>query len=113
LEHEKKLHIELKFIGPQENRDKAVKALKALGFTDVSDFIPWREVFSDLTEDELPGLTLKGARIKENITQKQLSEMTGIPQSHISAMENGKRAIGKQRAKLFAKTLNVDYRVFL
>jgi hypothetical protein len=28
-------------------------------------------------------------------------------------MENGKRTIGKKNAKVFAKVLSVDYRVFL
>jgi len=56
---------------------------------------------------------LVGARGKEGLTQKQLSEKTGIPQRHISEMENGKRAIGKKNARLFAEALNIDYRIFL
>jgi len=39
--------------------------------------------------------------------------LTGIPQSHISEMENGKRPIGKKRAKILAKALKVGYKVFL
>jgi transcriptional regulator with XRE-family HTH domain len=40
--------------------------------------------------------------------------MTGIPQRHISEMENGKRGIGKERARKLAKALRVsDYRFFL
>ena len=39
--------------------------------------------------------------------------MTGIPQGHISEMENGKRPIGKEIAQKLGKALNVDYRVFL
>jgi len=53
------------------------------------------------------------ARLKEGITQKKLSELTGIPQSHISEMENSRRQIGKKRAKLLAKALNVGYKVLL
>ncbi len=53
------------------------------------------------------------SRLKEGMTQKELSELTGIPQSHISVMENGKRQIGKKRAKILAKALNVGYKVFL
>jgi DNA-binding XRE family transcriptional regulator len=56
---------------------------------------------------------LRGARHRENLTQAQLAELTGIPQRHISEMETGKRSIGKQRAKLIAKVLNIDYRLFL
>lgn len=60
-----------------------------------------------------PSVNLRGARGKEELTQRQLAEMTGIPQRHISEMENGKRPIGKEAAKKLAKALNVDYRVFL
>ena len=53
-------------------------------------------------------------RIREGFTQKQLSELTGIPQRHISEMENGKRGIGKERARKLADALRVeDYRFLL
>jgi len=44
---------------------------------------------------------------------QELSELTGIPQSYISEMENGRRQIGKKRAKILAKALTVGYKVFL
>ncbi|OQY59199.1 MAG: hypothetical protein B6245_07935 [Desulfobacteraceae bacterium 4572_88] len=47
------------------------------------------------------------------MTQKELSRLTGIPQGHISKMENGKRAIGVKTAKQLAKVLNISYKVFL
>lgn len=56
---------------------------------------------------------LRGIRYREDLTQKQLADLTGIPQRHISEMENGKRPIGKERAKLLAKALNCDYRLML
>jgi len=40
--------------------------------------------------------SLSGSSVKEGITQKELSELTGIPQNHISEMENGRRQIGKK-----------------
>jgi plasmid maintenance system antidote protein VapI len=66
-----------------------------------------------LTDEQLPGVSLKGARVKEGITQKQLAEMTGIRQHHISEMENHKRPIGKKNALKFAKALGTNYKVFL
>ena len=75
--------------------------------------IPWRDLFPEYEDEELPGVCLAGSRLKEGTTQKRLSELTGIPQSHISEMENGKRPIGKKRAKILAKALNVGYKVFL
>jgi DNA-binding XRE family transcriptional regulator len=58
-------------------------------------------------------VALRGARGREDLTQKQLSEMTGIPQRHLSEMENGRRTIGKERAKKLAAALHCDYRLFL
>ena len=111
--HTKELPIEIKFVGPMENKAKAIDALKSLGFVDASDTIPWRDLFPEYQDEELPGVCLSGSRLKEGMTQKRLSELTGIPQSHISGMENGKRSIGKKRAKILAKVLNVGYRIFL
>jgi transcriptional regulator with XRE-family HTH domain len=59
------------------------------------------------------GVAIRGGRGKEGLTQKQLAELTGIAQHHISEMENGKRPIGKETAKKLAAALNIDYRVFL
>lgn len=110
LEHMKKPPIELKFIGPSENRDKAIDALRPFGFSDVSDYISADDLFDF---EQTPGISLLGARTKENVTQKELSKLTGIPQRHISEIENNKRAIGIKRAKLLGATLNIDYKIFL
>ena len=68
-----------------------------------------KELFAERT----PANMLIGARGKENITQVQLSKITGIPRRHISDMENGRRPIGKQTALKLEKALNVSYRLFL
>jgi DNA-binding XRE family transcriptional regulator len=60
-----------------------------------------------------PAVVLRGSRGRENLTQKQLAELTGIPQRHISEMEHGKREIGKERARKLAAALHCDYRLFL
>jgi len=104
---------------PRENIDKALRILKPLGFMTASsnesdrESISWREAFSNVDEKALPGICLRGAREKEGITQSSLSKKTGIPQRHISEMENGKRPIGKKNARLFANALNVGYKIFL
>ena len=41
------------------------------------------ELFPEVTDDKRPGVILAGARGKEGMTQKQLAEKCGIPQSHI------------------------------
>lgn len=58
-------------------------------------------------------VAIRAYRYRENLTQRQLSVLTLIPQRHISEMENGKRPIGKEMAKRLSKALNVDYKVFL
>ncbi|MDO8785195.1 MAG: helix-turn-helix transcriptional regulator [Syntrophales bacterium] len=114
--HTRKRHIEsveVKFIGPIVNMAKAIEALRPLGFVDTSESIPWREAFPEYKDDDLPGVCLRASRSKEGISQRQLSELTGIPQRHISEMENGKRSIGKEMAKRLGKALNIGYKVFL
>ena len=76
--------------------------------------IPWREVFSEgIEEFTEAGLVLKGARLKEDLTQKELAEKLGVKTHHISEMEHGKRSIGKEMARRLSTVLNINYRVFL
>lgn len=70
------------------------------------------EVFPEYLANR-PGFALRGFRTREDLTQKPLAELTGIPQHHISEMENGKRTIGKERAKKLAAALNCDCRRLL
>ena len=110
LEPMKKRPIKIAFTGPVGNRERAIDALKKLGFVESTDSVPWREAFPDLTDDQLPGTSLKGARVKEGITQKQLAELTGIKQHHISEMEHNKRPIGKKMAKKLGSILSMDFK---
>ena len=70
------------------------------------------EVFPEYIGKEAQ-VALRAYRTREDLTQKQLSELTGIPQHHISEMENNKRSIGKERAKKLAEALHCDYRQLL
>jgi DNA-binding transcriptional regulator YiaG len=110
--HTEDVAVELRFLGPIGKRNEAVDTLKALGFIDTTETIPWRDCFP-YTDEQLPGICLTGARHKEGVTQREFSEMTGIPQRHISEMENNKRSIGKEMAKKLGKALNISYKVFL
>jgi len=103
------LPVELRFLGPQSKKEKALTSMKSLGFVDMSDSILFREAFPDFH----PGDVIQGLRYLEELTQVELAEKTGISRRHISEMENGKRPIGKKNAKVLAKTLRTDYRVFL
>ena len=105
--------VELCFTGPSEKKMEAISAMKALGFVDTSDSMPWREAFPEIDDAALPGISLRAARRKEGMSQEKLSQLTSIPQRHISEMENGKRPIGKENAKKLSKALNTSYKVFL
>jgi DNA-binding XRE family transcriptional regulator len=104
--------VALQFIGPAARAKEAVRAMEALGFQEDGEARPWRDVLG-YKQDELPSVFLSGARYREDLTQQELSERTGIPRRHISEMENGKRPIGKQNARKLAEVLNVDPRRFL
>ena len=55
---------------------------------------------------------LKEIRLSQKISTYELSERTGIPQSTISKMENGKRKIETESLELLAKALNVSVSTF-
>jgi DNA-binding XRE family transcriptional regulator len=105
--------VELRFIGPVTNKATAVEKMKDLGFVDTSDTVPWRDAYPECSEEQLIGKALAGVRYREGLTQAQLAEKIGVPQRHISEMENGKRPIGKAMAKRLGDALNVGYRMFL
>jgi transcriptional regulator with XRE-family HTH domain len=60
-----------------------------------------------------PHEMLKTLRELQELTQQQLSEMTGISQSNLSALEKGTRKIGRERAIVLAKALKVHPAVIL
>jgi ribosome-binding protein aMBF1 (putative translation factor) len=99
--------------GPKTKVKALRESAQLLGFVDATELVPWREIFSEYTDEQLPGVALAGARHKEGLSQVQLSKLTRIPQRHISEMEHGKRPIGKETARRLAKVLNVSYKVFL
>jgi hypothetical protein len=99
--------------GPLDGMPPLRHAHGVEGDTTTSLPVPWREAFLPLEDAERPGRMLRAARTKEDLSQMQLAARTGIPQRHLSEMEQGKRAIGKERAKKLAAALQVDYRVLL
>ncbi|MFH0725330.1 MAG: helix-turn-helix transcriptional regulator [Pseudomonadota bacterium] len=74
-----------------------------------------KELFSsdEVFPDSHPGAILKGLRVRENLTQAQFSEKTGLNTRHISEVEHGKRPIGKAMAKRLAVALRASYKMLL
>lgn len=60
-----------------------------------------------------PSAALRAYRKRANLTQRELSKKSSIPQPHIAAMEGGKRPIGLISAKKLARALRVDYKRLL
>ncbi len=91
--------------GSAESVAKAEAAIKPL----CRQYFEWEEVYPKSS----PGTALQGARYKEDLTQQQLAEKTGFTVKQISAFENNRARMDIYQAKTFAKTLEVDYRIFL
>ena len=51
------------------------------------------------------GESLRILRELQELSQNSLAELTGIPQSTISALENGRIKLGVERAKMLARAL--------
>jgi transcriptional regulator with XRE-family HTH domain len=51
------------------------------------------------------GESVRILRELQELSQSELSEMTGIPQSTISAIERGRIRLGVERAKVLARAL--------
>ena len=51
------------------------------------------------------GESVRILRELQELSQSQLSALTGIPQATISAIENGRVKLGVERAKVFALAL--------
>ena len=52
------------------------------------------------------GESVRIIRELQGFSQNQLSELTGIPQSTLSAIENDRVKLGVERAKVLARALN-------
>lgn len=59
------------------------------------------------------GESVKIIRRLQGLSQNQLSEMTGIPQSTLSAIENDRVKLGVERAKVIARALKCHPAVLL
>ena len=60
-----------------------------------------------------PGEVVKQVRELQELSQLELAKLSGIPQSTISGIENGRISIGVERAKALARALRVHPAVLL
>lgn len=103
------------FLVPKEKAQGLVQVLKEFEISDnTTGFVEVNEVFPELADDKKrPAAALRGARLKEGLSQVALAEKLGVTQGDLSKMENAKRPIGKKMAIRLGETLRIDYRIFL
>lgn len=104
--------VEARFAGDSAKIKELKLFAKKLGLKETTETVSLEKVMPEMFTNS-GGICIRGGRTKEGLTQVELSELTGIPQRHLSEMENGKRPIGKETAKKLAEVLKVDFRVFL
>lgn len=92
--------VEIRFRGPTKGRDSVVRVVESLGFVEISDAPPWRSV---LPKPASSGQALKGARTKKGFPQAALAEQVGIPQRHITEIDNGKRPVDRRMREFCLK----------
>ena len=98
----------------KEKKKPVITLLLALGAVEKKKNLDSDNVLDEIYDGKPKGsVHLKGARTKENLSQKDLMNLTGIPVYNISKMENGRRPIGKDIAKRLAKALKIDYKLLL
>ncbi|AGR61693.1 helix-turn-helix transcriptional regulator [Citrobacter werkmanii] len=68
-------------------------------------------IYSD--EYQLVIKTLRSARIEQGITQTQLAESLGKPQSFVAKVENGERRLDVIEFAVIARLLSLDPAVIL
>ncbi len=67
----------------------------------------------ELFPNASPAMALRGLRVREGITQKQLADCLGISQTRVSELETNTRAISLAMAKRIAKAYKTSYKIFL
>ena len=94
---------------PQKEAKAVLALVKSINNLSTSKNKSAEVVYKEIAKDRPQGAVyLRGIRIRENISQKRLEEMTGIPASNISKYESGARAITESVAKKFANVLGIN-----
>ena len=74
----------------------------------------WKEAFKkEIKSIGEPALALKGARVKEGMTQKELAHQLDTSQAYVSQLEKGEKEINRSTAQALGEIFNVNYKVFL
>jgi len=108
---------EISLLVPNSIAEKMKNALEnILALTDLRHVNDQGEELYTIEEvfpDAHPGTALRGLRVREGITQKQLAERIQIKQNRVSELENGVRPISIDMAKKIGNAFGISYKVFL
>src|SRR5690606_9157332 len=119
LVHAKAPRIKVRLSGPGTPRtpEAVRKAYPPLRVEDDDDDelidITQPEWFRKMEANHHPGITIRVYRTNRGWTLAEFASMTGIAESHLSAMEHRKRGVGKVSAMRLGKAFGMDYRRFL
>jgi DNA-binding transcriptional regulator YiaG len=101
-----------KYIMPVKRKKIILTLVKE--FSSQEEIVDSENILKKIAKGRPKGaIALRGARVKTNVSQKELSKKTGVDVANISKYENGTRLISEKMAKKFAKVLNVSFKIFL
>ena len=91
-----------------------VKTIDKVNHPVFSKGIRWTDVYRESFKNSPEwAVCLRAARSKNSLSQRELSEKSGIPITSISKYENGERKISVNQAKKLAKILKTNHKIFL
>ncbi len=103
-----------RFVVPRNKSEKLFNFLKSIQSERMEELVAADKVFKNFDKKYgKVGVTIRGLRFRDKLTQKDLATRLNIQQTHISQIENGKRVVGKNLAQKLAKIFETDYRLFL
>ena len=106
----------MRYMLPRSSVQKLMIQLKQFKVVEAGDeeMVSPEEVFKDIyAKYGVIGATIRGFRLRDEMTQAMLAVKLEVRQSHISEMEHSKRPVGKKLAQKLAKIFRTNYRLFL
>ena len=103
-----------KFKLPRKEAQAVLALVKSINHFNYSRNKTAEVVYKEIAKNRPKGAVyLRGIRTRENMSQKKLEKITGIPASNISKYESGSRKITISIAKKLAKALDINEKTLL
>ena len=99
---------------PRKEAQAILALLKSINLSNYSKNKAAEVMYKEIAKNRPKGAVyLRGIRTRENMSQKQLEKITGIPASNISKYESGSRKITIPIARKLAEALNINEKKLL